>query len=159
MWYCLNAGLSFVSFCFLFWWQRTELKMMYSTKKCVFFSYFIEALYIGMSIWAWLILSAPDPNQDCSTNAPSTLELLVDMIILLYMRSLRLLSIAIFLALCGPLLLVCWLKNRPRPTEDPTKIKDLFSRVTLSELWKLREKNYKHKMSSQSKNPKTFAEK
>jgi len=85
-----------------------------------------------MSVWAWMILSADDPDGDCTTNAPSLTELLVDMIILLYMRSLRLLSIAIFLILCGPLLLICWYKNRPKPTEDPEKIVDNFSKVTLA---------------------------
>ena len=41
------------------------------------------------------------------------------MIILLYMRSLRLLSIVLFIVICGPLLLICWYKNRPAPTENP----------------------------------------
>ena len=123
-------------------------------------SYVIEGLYLGMSVWAWMILSADDPDADCATNAPSVTELLVDMIILLYMRSLRLLSIAIFLVLCGPLLLICWYRNRPKPTEDPEKIVDNFSKVTLVQLSKLREKNYRHKMSNVSKStPKSFAEK
>jgi len=123
-------------------------------------SYAIEAMYLGMSVWAWMILSADDPDGDCANNAPSITELLVDMIILLYMRSLRLLSIVIFMILCGPLLLICWYKNRPKPTEDPERIVDNFSKVTLTQLSKLREKNYRHKMSNQSKStPKSFAEK
>lgn len=124
------------------------------------FAYVIEACYLGMSVWAWMILSAEDTNNDCKTNAPSLTELLVDMIILLYMRSLRLLSIAIFLILCGPLLLICWCKNKPKPTEDADKIIDNFSKVTLVQLSKLREKNYRHKMSSlSSSTPKSHAEK
>jgi hypothetical protein len=132
LWYGINALLGLISFSFLLWWQRNELKLLYQTRKCVVFSYVIEGLYLAMSIWAWMILSADDPGDDCATNAPSVTELLVDMIILLYMRSLRLLSIAIFLVLCGPLLLVCWYKNKPKPTEDPGKIVDNFSIVTLS---------------------------
>ena len=76
-----------------------------------------------MSIWAWIILSSDDESGDCAANAAGLLELLVDMIILLYMRSLRLLSILLFLVICGPLLLVCWWKNRPKPTEDPAALR------------------------------------
>ena len=100
-----------------------------------------------MTIFAWVLLSSDDPGNDCSTNAPSLSELLVDMVILLYMRSLRLLSITIFAIMCGPVLLYCWWKNRPEPTEDPETLSENFSRVTLEQLVRLREKNYRHKMS------------
>jgi len=85
-----------------------------------------------MSIWAWIILSSEDTDGECASQASGLLELLVDMIILLYMRSLRLLSIVLFLVICGPLLLVCWWKNRPKPTEDPVALKQNLAKVTLS---------------------------
>ena len=67
------------------------------------------------------------------------------MIILLYMRSLRLLSILIFALLCGPVLLYCWWKNREEPEEDPSTLNENFVKVTYDTLIKLREKNYRHK--------------
>lgn len=148
LWYAINGAWATISFCFLWWWQRGELKARYQTKKCVVFTYVLEGGYLVMTCFAWVLLSSPDPNDDCATNAPSLTELLVDMVILLYMRSLRLLSISIFLVLCGPILLYCWWKNRPRPTEDPGTVVQNFSRVTFDELVRLREKNYRHTMSN-----------
>lgn len=113
-------------------------------------TYVLEAGYLVMTVFAWWLLSSEDPDNDCANNAPSLTELLVDMVILLYMRSLRLLSISIFMILCGPVLLICWCKNRPKPTEDPGKIHENFSVVTISQLTKLREKNYRHTMSAKS---------
>ena len=72
------------------------------------------------------------------------LELLVDMIILIYMRSLRLLSIVLFVLICGPLLLVCWYKNRPQPTEDPQDLVKNLNCVKVSEFKMLRAMNYRH---------------
>lgn len=98
-----------------------------------------------MTVLAWIMLSSDDPEDECATNAPQLTELLVDMIILLYMRSLRLLSILIFVLLCGPVLLYCWWTNRPEPTEDPGQINENFVKVTYDQLLRLREKNYRHK--------------
>ena len=66
------------------------------------------------------------------------------MIILLYMRSLRLLSIVLFIVICGPLLLICWYKNRPAPTENPEDLIKNFTRVKVSEYKTLRAMNYRH---------------
>ena len=104
-----------------------------------------------LSVWAWIILSTEDKSGECSKNAAGLLELLVDMIILLYMRSLRLLSILLFLVICGPLLLVCWWKNRPKPTEDPAALKLNLAKVSLSQLKELREMDYRHSLSSSNK--------
>lgn len=144
LWYTINGIWACISLSFLTYWQKTQLKRQYQTKRAVAITYLLEAGYLVMTGFAWWLLSSPDEDDDCMTNAPSLTELLVDMIILLYMRSLRLLSISIFMVLCGPLLLVCWCKNRPKPTEDPGKIQDNFSKVTISQLTKLREKNYRH---------------
>ena len=75
-----------------------------------------------LSIWAWIVLASKDPGDQCKENASGIMELLVDMIILLYMRSLRLLSIVLFIIICGPLLLICWYKNRPVPAEAPADV-------------------------------------
>lgn len=66
------------------------------------------------------------------------------MIILLYMRSLRLLSIVLFIVICGPLLLVCYFKNRPEPTENPQDLIKILTRVKVSEFKTLRAMNYRH---------------
>ena len=66
------------------------------------------------------------------------------MIILIYMRSLRLLSIVLFVLICGPLLLVCWYKNRPQPTEDPQDLVKNLNCVKVSEFKMLRAMNYRH---------------
>jgi len=110
-------------------------------------TYIIEAGYLALSVGAWCILSSPDPDGDCANNAASLIELIVDMIILLYMRSLRLLSIALFLIVCGPLLLICYYQNRPKPPQDAAALRRNFCKVTISDLKKLRAKNYRHKLS------------
>ena len=66
------------------------------------------------------------------------------MIILLYMRSLRLLSIVLFVIICGPLLLACWYKNRPVPAENPADLIKQLCRVKVSEFKQLRLMNYRH---------------
>ena len=73
---------------------------------------------------------------------------MVDMVILLYMRSLRLMSIIVFLAVCGLPILYCYLKYRPRPTEDPTKLNKNLNVVTLGTLHQLRNMNYRHKAAN-----------
>ena len=103
-----------------------------------------------LSIWAWGILSSEDADGECAKHAQGLLELLVDMIILLYMRSLRLLSIVLFLIICGPLLLVCWWKNRPKPTEDPAALRAKLVKVSISQLNALRAMDYRHSGSVNS---------
>ena len=98
-----------------------------------------------LSIWAWAILAKDDPDNVCQDQASELLELLVDMIILTYMRSLRLLSIILFIIICGPLLIFCYFKNRPAPTENPQDIMKNFTRVSVYELKQLRSMNYRHK--------------
>jgi hypothetical protein len=85
-------------------------------------TYGLEAGYVILSCFAWGILTADDPNNECANNASSLIELLVDMIILSYMRCLRLVSIIVFIIACGLPILYCYLKNRPKPTEDPVKL-------------------------------------
>ena len=67
------------------------------------------------------------------------------MIILLYMRSLRLMSIIVFLCICGIPILYCYLKHKPKPTQNPTKLKANLNIVTLGSLYQLRNMNYRHK--------------
>ena len=97
-------------------------------------TYLLEAGYILLSVIAWCMLTSPDPEGDCQKNASSIIELMVDMIILLYMRSLRLMSILVFLIICGVPILYCYLKNRPRPTQDPVKLNANLNVVTLGTL-------------------------
>lgn len=83
---------------------------------------------------------------------------MVDMIILLYMRALRLMSIIVFLILCGLPVLYCYLKNKPRPTQDPVKLRLNLNKVTLGSLIHLKNMNYRHKVSKDSnKNSKKIA--
>ena len=100
----------------------------------VIMTYIIELIYIIISIFAWRILKSPDPNNDCLDNAKSLGDLLVDVIILIYMRTLRLISISIAAILVGPFLLVCYCRNRPKPTEDPKALRENFNKVTISQL-------------------------
>ena len=69
------------------------------------------------------------------------------MIILLYMRSLRLLSIVLFIVICGPLLLVCWYKNRPAPTENPQDLIKNLTLIKVEEYKTLRAMNYRHSLT------------
>ena len=102
-------------------------------------TYGIECGYLLISIWAWIVLAQNDPDGKCEESAASgVVELLVDMIILIYMRSLRLLSIVLFVIICGPLLLICYYKNRPTPTEDPGDLVKNLNCVKVSEFKLLR---------------------
>jgi hypothetical protein len=118
LWYSLNAGWATTSLCFLTWWSRSELRDCYTTTRSMVITYILELGFLALSVFAWIILSEQTYSAECHRDAPSITELLVDMIILEYMRSLRLLSIVFFVVMCGPLLLVCWLKNRPVPPVD-----------------------------------------
>jgi len=79
---------------------------------------------------------------------------MVDMIILLYMRSLRLMSILVFLILCGIPILYCYLKHKPRPTQDPQKLKENLNVVTLGTLYQMKNMNYRHKAATNAKKDK-----
>ena len=52
--------------------------------------------------------------------------------------------IVLFIIICGPLLLICWYKNRPVPTEDPADIVKNLNCVKVSEFKLLRSMNYRH---------------
>ncbi len=151
IWYSVNAGLASVSLAFLTWWSRSELRDCYTSKKSMAISYLLEVGYLTLSVFAWIILSDQSSSAECHRDAPSVTELLVDMIILQYMRSLRLLSVLFFVVMCGPLLLVCWFKNKPTPPVDADKLRKNFTKVTLRQLSSLRKMNYRHKMSEPQK--------
>jgi len=113
-------------------------------------TYFIELGYLVISIWAWVILAQNDPDENCQKSASGIVELLVDMIILIYMRSLRLLSIVLFVIICGPLLLICWYRNRPVPTENPEDLVKNLNCVKVTEYKMLRAMNYRHSLTPRS---------
>ena len=143
-WYTINGMWACMSLAFLGWYSYTQLRNNFQTKRAIAITYFFESGYLLLSIWAWIILAQPDPNDQCQANASGILELLVDMIILLYMRSLRLLSIVLFIVICGPLLFICWYKNRPAPTENPEDLIKNLTRVKVEEFKTLRAMNYRH---------------
>mmetsp|Transcript_13788 Transcript_13788/g.18822 ORF Transcript_13788/g.18822 Transcript_13788/m.18822 type:complete len:188 (+) Transcript_13788:342-905(+) len=143
-WYTVNGLWATLSLSFLAFYSWTELKQGFQRKRSMMFTYGIECGYLLISIWAWAILAQDDPGEECQTNAGGVLELLVDMIILIYMRSLRLLSIVLFVLICGPLLVVCWYKNRPTPTENPEDLVKNLNCVKVSEFKQLRLMNYRH---------------
>lgn len=152
LWYVANGLWASFSMVFLCWFSKTQLAQGYQTKKAIIMTYVLEGGYILLSVVAWCMLTSPDPNEECQTQASSLIELMVDMIILLYMRSLRLMSILVFLIICGLPILYCYLKHRPRPTQDPAKLNASLNIVTLGTLHQLRNLNYRHKtMSSGNK--------
>lgn len=132
----------------MYWFSNNQLKHGYQTKRAVVATYVLEFGYIVLSVVAWCMLTGDDPNSECQLDAPSLIELMVDMIILLYMRSLRLMSILVFLCICGIPILYCYLKNRPRPTQNPEKLKANLNIVTLGSLYQLRNMNYRHKAAA-----------
>jgi hypothetical protein len=67
------------------------------------------------------------------------------MIILDYMRCIKLISIICFAVFCSPLLLAYWCINKPTP---PVDVKNHLSTVTIEELAKLRSLDYKHNSSA-----------
>lgn len=60
-------------------------------------------------------------------NEENYTELAVDIIILDYMRSIKLISIICFAVLCSPLMLCCWFINKPKP---PIDVKEHLTSVT-----------------------------
>lgn len=72
----------------------------------------------------------------------------MDIVILNYMRSLRIVALISFIGMCGPILLLSYCINKPKAPVSAKKLNELFSKVTLKELYQLRERNYKHNMSS-----------
>ena len=84
-----NGVWGSISVSFLYWFSNNQLAHGYQTKWAIAVTYVLELGYIVLSIIAWCMLSS-DPTNSCQTDAPSLVELMVDMIILLYMRSLRL---------------------------------------------------------------------
>lgn len=143
-WYTLNGIWACISLTYLTYYSCTQLRNNFQTKRAIAITYGIESGYLLLSIWAWIILAQVDPEEKCSDYASGILELLVDMIILLYMRSLRLLSIVLFIVICGPLLLICWYKNRPEPTESPDDLIKHLTSVKVDEFKNLRAMNYRH---------------
>ena len=134
VWYICNAIWATISICFLYWFKVYEISKGFQTKRSVVFTYVLEFGYIALSFAAWGMLTSADANNECQQDAPSLIELMVDMIILIYMRSLRLMSIMVFVIICGLPLLYCYLKHRPRPTQDPVKLKLNLNKVTLGSL-------------------------
>ena len=147
-WYIANGVWAIVSMVFLWYFSHFQLKKGYQTKGAVIMTYVLELGYIVLSVIAWCMLTSPDPSGECQTEAASLIELMVDMIILLYMRSLRLMSIIVFLCLCGLPIIYCYFKHRPRPTEDPKKLNQSLNVVTLGLLHQLRNMNYRHKATT-----------
>jgi len=94
----------------------------------------LETGYLVLSVLAWRILANNEPNEECRVGQGehSSSELIVDLIILDYMRALKLLSLMFFGVMCGPLLLMCWCINTPTPPVDAALIKKNFSKVTLA---------------------------
>jgi hypothetical protein len=68
----------------------------------------------------------------------------MDIVILNYMRSLRVVALVTFIGLCGPILVCTYFWTRPKPPVSAKKLNELFLKVTLDELYQLREKNYRH---------------
>lgn len=110
-------------------------------------SYALEFGYICLSVIAWRAMVNTSFDDYCSAdksgkyNEENFTELAVDMIILNYMRSIKMISVISFALLCSPLLLLCWCVNKPKP---PVDVKQHLTTVTIEQLTKLRQLNYKH---------------
>lgn len=158
-WFSTNACWALLSMLFLSYYTFIQLRRHYQTKLSIAVTYAIESGYLVLTIWAWIVLATEKPSIQCNDEVSGVLELLVDMVILLYMRSLRLLAIVLFIILCGPIILVCMLRNRPRPTENPSDLIKNLNKVSVFELTRLRGMNYRHLTSSpQSKNGPNLAQ-
>ena len=143
-WYTVNGIWACASCIFLVYYSYKQLKNNYQTKRAIAITYGIESGYLILSIWAWLILGKHGSEKECNGDVNGIQELLVDMVILLYMRSLRLLSIVLFIVICGPLLLICWYKNRPAPTENPEELIKNLIKLQVPDFKALRAMNYRH---------------
>lgn len=90
--------------------------------------YTVELGYFAMSVIAWKVLTSQDYSADdkCRSTPDHSgpQELVLDMIILDYMRCLKLISLITFTVLCGPVLLACWCTGygRQTPTENPVSL-------------------------------------
>lgn len=74
-----------------------------------------------------------DENDECAEELNRT-EILMDLVIINYMRSLKLIAILSFVVLCGPIMLLQWIFCRPPPPVTAKTINEHFTKVTLKEL-------------------------
>lgn len=59
----------------------------------------------------------------------------MDIVILNYMRSLRVVALLSFVILCGPILVCTYFVTRPKPPVSAKKLNELFLKVTVDELY------------------------
>lgn len=64
-WYSINGLWALGSLVFMAYYSFIQLKNNYQTKKCIWVTYGIEAGYLILSIWAWVILAKDDVNGQC----------------------------------------------------------------------------------------------
>lgn len=99
-------------------------------------------------MFAWRLFSLPAESDECYENDKNPTEIVMDLIILNYMRSLRTVAVVTFVFLCGPFLLCSYCLYKPKPPVSAKKLNELFSKVTMKQITLLREKNYKHQMGT-----------
>lgn len=146
-WYYLNGMMSLISLLYLTWFCEVQLKHNYQTTTALVGCYLLEFGYFLLTCCAWRIISVEEVEDVCKVTQAGPSELLVDLIILDYLRSLKLLALVVFGVLCGPLLLTCWCVQREKAPVDAVKLNTKLSKVTLEQLSQLRQHNYRHQMS------------
>lgn len=132
--YYANVVWSLISLLVLTWYTNSELAYGYQTNKGILLTYALEIGYLCLSVIAWRTITNTSYDDFCSSDTKykyteeNFTELAVDMIILDYMRCIKLISIIAFALLCSPVLLVCWCVNKPTP---PVDVKNHLSTVTI----------------------------
>ena len=125
--YYANAAWSLLSLVVLTWYTQTQLQRGYQTTRGELLTYGLEFGYLCLTALAWHELMQTSFKDYCEKdpsgkyNEFNYTELINDMIILNYMRSIRLLSFVTFAVLCSPLMLCCYCINKPKP---PVNVKE-----------------------------------
>jgi len=90
-------------------------------------------------------------DSNCSLDAPTLESLLINIIVLLYVRLLRIITLALFVVLCGPVYLIMTYFSPPdeRPQPASQDLLKSLNKVQFKTLMQMRnEYNYKHASTS-----------
>lgn len=135
------------------WFVNAQLVKNFQTFKASLGTYVIEVFVLVSAIFALRLFNKEpativegDETTKCgSGDVGNPTELLMDLVILASMRSLRVLAAISFALCCGPCVGCAYFFTRPKAPVSAKQLNQLFVKVTIDQLNKLRsEKNYRH---------------
>jgi len=126
-----------VSLSFFYWYHKNRISQGFTTKKAMAFSYVLEVGYFSLSILADLMHENNSNSGvgSCTENAPKLVSAMENVVFLIFLRSLRFMSMLVFLVLCGLPIICCSYLFREKRPDPPALINDNLNKVTLGTLF------------------------